>query len=336
MPDPSIPTNRVYWCNNGVAANALTSSDGVSYLQYSGHCEFRVVTGAGFAGSFAIYGVPTNADADSSSVAIYVDGVFNQTVGFNVGANLDKLQTIVVDVGVTGVHTIRIQEGDRYAGVCLTKISIDGALLPTPAIARRYTAVADSVGQGCLSTPRTNGWVERMREASRFDCVQIFGQSGYSLNDALSPGYNAAAATALAVRIMTNNAAYTGSTENVFALCLSINDWYQMSLSAATFSTRLALLVDALKAMADAQGTPGFKLMLHSMTHVTTAVNVANPAGSTPADFNTAISVIAAARPAYCTYLDLFSACLDADMVDSLHPSAVGHGKIYAVVLAAT
>lgn len=122
-------------------------------------------------------------------------------------------------------------------------------------------------------------------------------------------------------------------------LCLSINDWVTsaQSTSAATFQTNLDALVVALKAAADSQGVPGFKIMLHSMTHVGTASQVANDKGSTPANFNTAIQAVATSRSTYCTFLDLFNACLDADLQDGfVHPNATGHGKIYAVVQAAT
>ncbi len=332
----AIPTTRAYWCNNGVSANALTSGDGVDYIQYAAHAELRVLTRASFGGTFTISAVPANADADSSALAVYVDGVFNQTVAFNVGANLNKVQSVVVVTGVTGVHTIRIQEGDRFFGAVVTSLSIDGAIVPTGSITRRYTTYGDSVSMGCLSSPRTLGWVERMREGSRFDSVTMLGRSGWSLDGALFPGYNAAAAAIVAAQVLPANAAHTGSAENVVALCLSINDWFNQPISAATFGTRLALLADACKSVADAQGTPGFKLMLHSMTHVNSAFAGANLAGSTAADFNTAISSCAAARPGFCTYLDLFGACLDADLVDTLHPGAVGHGKIYAAVLSAT
>lgn len=334
MSDPSIPSNRVYWHTGGYAPNRLTNADGVAYWQNAGHCEFRVLTNPSFSGSFTIQGNPLNADVDSSSVAVYVDGVFSQTVAFNVGANLNKLQSIVVNTGLPGVRTIRIQEGDRYAGVCLTQITIDGTVLPAPAIQRKYVLFSDSIGQGCLATPRTLGWAERMRDDPRFDSVVILGKSAYSLLDALFPGYDAAAATVLAKQMLPPVAAHTGAIENVVSMCMVINDWFNSFTTAATFGVWLALVADAIKATADAQGTPGFKLFLHSATHVLTAISGANPGGSTVAQFNAQVAAVAAARPSFCTFVDLSNSHLDADMVDGVHPNAVGHGKIFAAVRA--
>ncbi len=327
-----------YRHNGGGVFIPQLSSDTVpvSFFQHASHSEAWFLTTSGFTGSFTIYAVPTNSTAEASKISVWVDGVYNQTVAFDVTTNLNKLQAVVVNVGTTGVRTIRIQEGERDPGCFLVKIDIDGAAIPAPAIVRSYTVLGDSVAMGAVAAPRSLGWAHLMKGGgSRFDQVNTLGQSGYSMNVATIDAPN----IALRVReILPTCANYIGSTENVVALALSLNDWITsaISLSAATFQTRLTSLVDALKTAADAQGVPGFKIMLHTPTRCLSGESAPNDKGSTLADFSAAAQAVATARPTFTQYLYLFNSCLDADMGDVVHPSVVGHGKIYSVVLAAT
>lgn len=338
MADASYPRRKWFRHNGGVfiARNSLDAVP-IRHFTHTAHCEVWFQTTASFTGTFTIYAVPSYAHVDASAIGIWVDGVLNQTVQFDVGANLGKQQSAVIDVGVSGAHTIRIQEGERDPGVSLTRVVIDGSVIPAPAIVRSYTTFGDSVSMGAFGIPRSTGWAHRMKNGgSRFDSVQTVGRSGYSMFLATVDAPTQAASVA---SILPTCANYIGSTENVVALCLSLNDWVTsaQSTSAATFQTSLLSLVDAVKTGADARGLPGFKIMLHSMTHVHTAAQVANDKGSTPANFNTAIQAAATARSTFCTYLDVFNACPDADLDDLfIHPNATGHGKIYDVVVAAT
>lgn len=338
MADASYARRNWFRHNHGVfiPRNSLDTVP-VPHFTRAAHCEVWFQTAASFAGSFTIYVVPSYPHIDGSAIGVWVDGVLNQTIQFDVGANLGKLQSAVVNVGVSGAHVIRIQEGERNPGSSLTRVVIDGTVIPAPAIARSYIVFGDSVSMGALGVPRSAGWAHRMKNGgSRFDSVSTIGRSGYSLFLATADAATQAASVALIVATCAN---YVGSTENVVALCLSINDWVSSSDSttAATFQSKLLPFVDAIKAAADAQGVPGFKIMLHSMTYIHTSANAANDKGSTPADFNAAIQAVQAARPAFTTYLDVFSCCGDSDLDDAFdHPNATGHGKIYDVVVAAT
>lgn len=338
MADSSYARRNWFRHNHGVfiARNSLDAIP-VRHFTHTAHCEVWFQTAASFTGSFTIYVVPSYPHIDGSAIGVWVDGVLNQTIQFDVGADLGKLQSAVVDVGTTGAHVIRIQEGERNPGSSLTRVVIDGTVIPAPAIARSYIVVGDSVSMGAFGIPRSTGWAHRMKNGgSRFDSVSTIGRSGYSLFLATADAPTQAASVALIVSTCAN---YVGSTENVVALCLSINDWVSSSDSttAAAYQAKLGPFADAIKAAADAQGLPGFKIMLHSMTHIHTDAQLPNDKGSTPAEFNTAIQAVAAARPTFTTYLDLFDACLDADLEDLFdHPNVVGHGKIYDVVVAAT
>lgn len=324
--------------NSGFFTRGYTSADGVAYTKRAGHSEVVVSTNSSFSGSFSLSAVPDNADADSSSIGIWVDGVFNQTVALDVGANLNRQQTVTVNTGLSGVHTIRIQEGDRQFGAFLTQLAIDGTVVSAPAIVRQYTTFGDSVSMGVFGQPRSSGWANRMKGGgSRFDSVTNLGWSGYSLLQAVNSSGGLAG---WVQSILPATANYVGSTENVVALCMGLNDWVTSvpdSSTAANYQTMLGNLCDLLIAAALAQGTPGFRIMIHSLTHIIGGLpGTANDKGSTPADFLAAAQAVATARAAKCTYLNVFNACTDADMVDLDHPNAVGHGKIYAVVQAAT
>lgn len=323
--------------NAGVfITRASLDASPVAYEARTAHCEVVIATSAAFSGTFTIYAVPTSADVNSSALGVWVDGVFSQTVTFDVGSLLSKQQPAVVSVS-PGAHTIRIQEGDRDTGVAITRIVIDGGLVvPAPAVVRSYTTFGDSVSMGVTSVPRSVGWAESMKGGgSRFDNVVNLGKSGYSLNTAVLDGI-----TQYINQMLPAASNYVGSTENVVAVCMSLNDWFPSgnAVSAATHQTNLGNLVTALKARADLLGTPGFKLMLHSLTYVPVASRVANGFGSTPADFNTAIQAVATANPTFCTFVNLFSGAgmVDGDMSDALHPLTAGHAKIYAAVVAAT
>ncbi len=337
MTDASYPRRNWFRHNHGVfiARNSLDTVP-IRHFTHAAHCEVWFQTAASFGGTFTVYVVPGYPGVDGSAIGIWVDGVLNQTIQFDIGANLSKQQSTVVNVGVSGAHVIRIQEGERHPGISITRVVIDGTVIPAPAITRSWVCLGDSVSMGAFGIPRSTGWAHRMKNGgSRFDSVSTIGQSGYSL---LSAAFDAPTQAATIARLLPPVAAYKGSAENVYALCLSINDWVSGagSSTAASYQTRLGTFVDAVKVEADLQGIPGFKLMLHSMTWINGGGS-ANDKGSTPADFNTAIQAIATARPTYCTYLDVYNCCVNSDLDDAfVHPNATGHGKIYAVVVAAT
>ncbi len=341
MPDSSY-VQRNWYRHNGhgvFGASASLDTVPVPFKQHAAHCEVWFQTTAGFTGTFTIYAVPTNATIDASGISIWVDGVYNQTVLPNVTTNLNKQQALVVNVGTSGAHVIRIQEGERSPGVFLTRVVIDGAVIPAPSIVRSYVSIGDSVSMGAYAIPRSLGWAQRMKApgGSRFDSVSNLGQSGYSLNEMCSGGGAIYAARAL--ELLPTTARYVGSTENVVAICLSLNDWYPSaaSTSAATFQATLLALVDALKTAADAQGTPGFKLMLHGPTRHASGDSAPNDKGSTLAQFDAAIAAVQAARPSFTQYLYLFTACTVGDLNgDLVHPGTVGHSKIYDAIVAAT
>ncbi len=322
--------------NNGQFV-PYTDANGVPYFRHLGHVEVWVATTASFGGSFTIYVNPYSPNSDApneTALGIWLDGVFNQTVTCNTTSGYNRTQALVVNTGVRGAHTIRIQEGDAAQGVSIVSLAIAGTVIPAPAVVRQYSVFGDSVSEGAMAVPRSTGWAVSMRAGTRFDGVTLLGQSGLALG---TIAQNAG--------LRTSNAAFAiqsliGTTENVLCLCLSINDWVTsaQSLSAATYESYLGLFVTACKAAAVTAGTPGFKIMLHSMTHIFGGLpGAANDKGATPAAINAAIQNVAAANPVECVYLDVFNACPDADMADSFdHPNATGMGKIYTVVAAGT
>lgn len=328
----SILTPKQNWYrDNAGTFIKRTNLNGISYTAHCGHAQIAVQTNASFNGTFQLTANPTNPNVDASSIAIFVDGVLNQVVQFNVTTLLDKEQTVTINTGAIGNHVIMIQEGERDLGVFVLQLNIDGFVIPAGSIRRAYTTFGDSVSMGVFSIPRCQGWAQRMKNGgSRFDAVTNQGFSGYSYSTAVNnPGLDV-----WAQRLLPAVSNFIGSQENVIALCMGLNDWVTSadSTSAATFQATLSSLADKLKVAADAQGVPGFKLMLHSLTHVFTTAQTPNNFGSTPQNFNTASQVVASTRP-WCTYLDVFNACGDADMFDNFdHPNVVGHGKIYQFV----
>ena len=168
----------------------------VPYFARCGHCEVWFQTNASFGGSFSVSAVPSNSTAAASTLGIFVDGVLNQTVQFDVGAGLNKQQTILVNTGSPGSHVIRVQEGERDPGCFLTQVTIDGTVIPAPAITRAYLVFGDSVSMGAFSDPRSSGWAPKMRFGTRFDSVVLLGQSGYSMSVGAFDATSRAAAVA--------------------------------------------------------------------------------------------------------------------------------------------
>ena len=63
------------------------------------------------------------------------------------------------------------------------------------------------------------------------------------------------------------------------------------------------------------------------------AVEPANGLGSTLGDYRTAISVAAAARPTYCTYIDGSTIITVGELSDNVHPTTAGHATYGAFVI---
>jgi len=329
------PQTNWYRGNVGFFTPALSSdSIPVPYWVHVGHSEVVFQTNPSFQGQVTLSAVPTNTNQDASAISVFVDGVYNQTILFDVNTLLNHQQTASINVGAVGSHTITIQEGERDPGVFLTDVTLDGSPVILPSILRSYSTMGDSVSMGVFGVPRSVGWAQKMKRGSRFDSVTNLGQSGYALSTMINGGAVGFWVSAL----IPSTAAYVGNVENVVALCLGLNDWLTSasSTTAATYQTNLTTLVDAIKVAADAQKIPGFKVMLHSLTWILSSAQLPNDKGSTPAQFNAAVQAVATARSSFCTFLNVFNACTDADMADVDHPNNVGHGKIYNVVVGAT
>lgn len=310
-----------YWDNNGKAV--ASSISGVSYTARNGHARLVIDTPANFSGQLPVEAITGNpVFQESGSLQFYVDGVFNQTVAYQLTGGK---QQITVSLPV-GAHRIEIEEGslDGTSNGCfVTAIkTLLPITLPTPP-ARRLTICGDSLGQGNLANPRALAWSMLLRHGSRFDGVTLLGKSGDSAsNHMVNSGSRAAWVAEVASSL-------DGTVENVVLVELITNDYLPFLWTPTAFGTAYATAIDALHTQ-----VPSVTINLLSTFTLT---EVVNGGGFSAADYNSQVSAIAAARSTYCHYIDGTNYYTGADLGQgggdsAIHPGAVGNGKVYAAL----
>jgi hypothetical protein len=307
--------------NNWFNDNVTFSAQGTNPNDFVRHDGFSRVSFITSDTSIIVEAVPSHpSDQDSNSIALYVNGVFNQTIAFDGTVNVRQQKTITLPAGAS--KTIELWEGPSAFGASLTALSFLGSVTPKITPTRRLSIYGDSISQGYYGIPRSNGWAPQMRFGTRFDGVRCGGASGQSLK---AVGTTGGQQDTLVAEIVST---LDGSVENVVVIALGTNDYHSSLWSAASFGTAYASTLDKLIAACSAQ-----IFCLGQFVSTETGNNTFG-AGNDQAAYDSQISTAAGARSSRCTYINGQPMMLVGDLFDSLHPANAGHAKAKTAIAA--
>lgn len=301
---------------SGIAVNGPTTDVPNDYTEGDPGRRIKFTTSAASLQITAITFIdPWGAPAIiASDMDVWKDGAYSQTLSFANPMGIQQTQTLTLD---GSAHTIEIDEQ-------ATVHHITGAIALTSYVApnTRVVAYGDSITRGYQPAPvYAKGWASLMRHSlSATYQTTIWGVIGKQLfSDASTAPARAATAAALISRC-------DGSAKNIIVISLGTND-YSGGVLAATFQTWLDGLVVAINGLSATA-----KILLCSCIP-RTGGSTPNGAGSTLANFNTAISAVQAAHPTFCTFLDLSTVLIDpTDLSDGIHPNNGGYVKMQTAI----
>lgn len=198
-------------------------------------------------------------------------------------------------------------------GTYLVSVEFEAAAnLVTPSGADRIVVYGDSISVGASASPGClKGWTGILK-ATRNVLVE-----GWGYRKLQDDGSTAGARTTFANLI----AAYTPS---IVWLAIGTNDYALIgSWNAASFGTAYADLLDKLN-------TALPSAVIYCQTPITRTGEGANGAGSTMAEYRTAISDAVSTRTAYATLVD--GTAWTIPLADGVHPTSAGHAEYAAQV----
>lgn len=286
----------------------------------------------------------TSVPGGFNSIGLYVNGVA-QGSGMQLGATMgvETKQTFAISGG--GSHTIEIVDGPAYARAGIPTPNTGGTpvrafslpqgatfnLTSPSAPSKRIVVVSDSIlsgasvasGSGVYQGPAMLMRANALASVSgAFAGAHLINASaaGRQLRDLANTGPLVTSTVASLV------AQCDGTVANLIVIMLGTND-YAANVSAATYQTQLASLVDAIHT-----ALPSVSVLLYApIARVAPAIETANGAGSTLDDFRTAMSTVQSTRSAYCSFRNGKTAVTSSNMAtDGVHPLAAGMIEIEA------
>lgn len=299
------------WTATGVAPNDYKLHDTLAYLQLTTSETAITVEAVPF----------VVAGSAPSSVGIYVNGVYNQTLLFNGAAGVKASLPATLPAGPKTVKLIEL-------GVGITGVtSVVAPTIPS-APAKSLVVIGDSISVGYIPAGTGNiflGWPNLFREAGVYDRVTDFARASDLLANHYGP-YGGEGFATFAARIV---ARCTGTVKKAVYCNFGVTDYVGPPVlpMVANYQTFLASLYDEIHAL-DAS------IVIYAQTITTTTVEgVANSDGKTPADFRAAKTTVAGARASYVTVVDGTTILSLANLQDSVHPNVTGAAQIAAALV---
>jgi lysophospholipase L1-like esterase len=261
-----------------------------------------------------------------AEIGIYVDGVLHTTIqapnssAFSMYAGLPAGSKTVRFVN--GLTSSPLQSL-AYSGTFLTGIAANAtmtAVTSTPA--DRIVVYGDSIAVGANATnPVSEGWPVVLRENYAPDSLAVEGFGYRSL-------YIDCTDSTLRAAFVAKIAAYFASSTGTQRIWLAIgtNDYGLNKQNATLFGTMYAAVLDDLHTALPSAS-------IYCQSPIVRTDETANIFGHTLGDYRTQISTAAAARPAYCTYVDGSVILTTGDLDDGVHPTTAGHA-LYAAAVA--
>lgn len=289
-----------------------TDGSGNRYTVHDTYARFRLITDALSVG-VETYSTMYATFAPQSMIGLYVNGTYTATQQM---AQYAAPQLFDLQPGAGTGKVIDIWEGEQNEtggslriGTFVTAVRVPLYLSngTTPVVTsipvevkpqKRLVLVGDSILTGFFaSVPMQTSTPPLLRAdypTTGTGGVTSFTAGTESIHNLAS---SQVVADAFAAIIATE---CDGTASNTVWIQLGTNDYGFLSLSAATFATEYARLVDAIHV-----AKPGAILKLQSpIQRIAPSTEAANGQGSTLPNFRSAIQTIATARSSYCTYVE--------------------------------
>lgn len=256
-----------------------------------------------------------------ASIGIYVDGVYNQSI--LQGAEGTVTKSVILPAGSKTVSIVngpqsRPSPSNPVIGTFIKSVSSSLPMTQTNLTpSNRLLVYGDSIVAGDAASPvQQTCWFQLVRAASYPDSVAQEAWGYRALyRDCSTSGQRAA--------FVSTIAAYSPVT---LWIAIGTNDYALNLWNAADFGTAYAAMLDDLHAAMPS-------LVIYCQSPTVRVTETANGLGSTLGDYRTAISVAAAARPAYCTYIDGSTIITVGELSDNVHPNTAGHSTYGAFVI---
>lgn len=295
------------------------SPAGVSPNTYSVGDSFRrtrITVQAGVT-SLDIVAVPINNRAFATTIGVFIDGVYNQTLTYSGTFGVRATQTLSLD---GSAHTIDLEDQALLVDV-VGAFKWIGRVIPEIDV----SVVGDSITAGAFGSVSSKGWAPQLRRLlpSNYGTT-IWGISGRTMvtNGGIYPS--------VVARLR-------GTVKNVIVLALQVNDWANGATPNGAPNNYAAALLQFIQGVASV--SPNTRILLVSSPPKTTPVNgfgrniqefrdvmalYAQGGGSAQANVYYCDLSTVYPTPPYSTYAP-----------DDTHPNDTGMGLIVSAVYSA-
>lgn len=320
--------SEVYYAAiDGMFQDSKISVNETTHTRRNTYARIRAVTSGLRAAIHQVSSIQASYGGHYAAIGVLSNGVYH-TEGQNTVANAEQITDVTLPAGSN--KNIDFVEGDQalvtgnIKGTFINalRLPVGSIISPTTAPAKQIIFVGDSALDGFLATiPQAEGSILIVRAsyyANIANCsAHAVGSMGLYHLTVDAPTLAASAALIASMCV--------GTSTNLVYIELGANDYYSSLISAATYQTKLAALVDAVKVL-----VPGVTFLFQTPTPLIAPSNEnANGFGDTLGAYRTAMTNVYSTRTAFSTLLDGTTIISAANYnADGIHPNTAGHAEI--------